>query len=55
MFNEQFEYFFGFFGIDLEERFKYLQEHISNNLAIRRIFPLLNNIVRQFQYHPRKQ
>ena len=29
--------FFGFFGVDLEERFEFLQELISNNLAIRRI------------------
>ena len=41
MFKEQFEHFFGFFGVDLEERFEYLQEPISNNLAIRRIFESL--------------
>ena len=35
MFNEQFEHFFGFFEVDLVERFKFLQELISNNLAIR--------------------
>ena len=38
MFNEQFKHFFGFFGVDLKERFEYLQELISNNLAIGRIF-----------------
>ena len=30
MFKKQFELFFGFFGVDLEERFEYLQELISN-------------------------
>ena len=38
MFKEQFELFFGLFGVDLEEKFEYLQELISNPLAIRRIF-----------------
>ena len=47
MFNKQFELFF---GVDLEERFEYLQELIhrnceliSNNLAIRRIFESLGS------------